>query len=50
MKITKIQAREVFNSRSNPTVEPEVMINYTAFASAIHLEQVPAKRKQLNCS
>jgi enolase len=35
MKITKIHAREVLNSRGNPTVEVEMIINYTAFASAI---------------
>jgi enolase len=35
MKITKVYAREVLDSRGNPTVEAEVMINYNCFGRAI---------------
>lgn len=35
MKITKVFAREVLDSRGNPTVEGEVIINYNCFGRAI---------------
>jgi enolase len=35
MKITKVYAREVLDSRGNPTVEAELSINYNCFGRAI---------------
>ncbi len=49
-RITAIQAREILDSRGNPTVEVDVYLHQVQWVEPLfHLEPLPVRMKPLSC-